>query len=352
MASRSSDNQAVAPAVRAHTGGRTGRLYSVSRMGQSLSELDLDPGSFVPVSVQLTEQLKGLIRRGALTSGTRLPSVRDLAGFLRINRNTVVRALADLERQGYIRTHHGKGTFVTTELPDGNHAADLEALVEQTLRAAVDRGLDAEAIGLALLTARRGGQQPAAAVRLLFVASTGSSLRRFKRNLEESLPAVVDVLRVDELERRHGEPGFLDRYALVMTTFFHVEEVEALLVSDRAPVVALLLAASMDTLLRLLRLPAGTSVGVICEDHEATENLHRSLERSGLGRLNLLSAALDDRTGVTSVLNRAQLVVTLSDCVDELRALAPDVELLVEDGRLDRDDVELVRRLLAETAPD
>lgn len=321
-------------------------------MGQSLTELDLDPGSFVPVSVQLTEQLKGLIRRGALVAGTRLPSVRDLAGLLRINRNTVVRALENLERQGYIRTHHGKGAFVATALPDGDHAADLEALVEQTLRAAEDRGLDTEAIGLALLTARRSGPQPAAPVRLLFVECTSSSLRRYKRYLEESLPAAVDVLRLDELERRRDEPGFLERYALVMTTFFHTEEVEAMLVSDRTPVVALLLAASMDTLLRLLRLPAGRPVGVVCEDVEATENLRRSLERSGLSRLNLLSAALGDRTGVAGVLERARLVVTLSDCVDELRALAPGVELLVEDGRLDRDDVELVRRLLAETAPD
>lgn len=321
-------------------------------MGQSLSELELDPGSFLPVSVQLTEQMKGLIRRGVLATGTRLPSVRDLAGSLRINRNTVVRSLGDLERQGYVKTHHGKGAFVASELPDGDHAADLEALVEQTLRAAVDRGLDAEAIGLALLTARRRASPPVPPVRLLFVECTGSLLRRSKRNLEESLPAVVDVLRIDELERRHGEPGFLERYALVMTTSFHAEEVDSLLVSSRTPVLALLPAASMDTLFRLLRLPAGTPVGVIGEDHEAVENLRRSLERSGLNRLNLLGAVLDDGAAVTGVLERARLAVTLSDCVDELRALAPGVELVVEDGRLDRHDLELVRRLLAETAPD
>lgn len=300
------------------------------------------------MSVQLTEQLKGLIRRGALATGTRLPSVRELAGFLRINRNTVGRAMADLERQGYIRTHHGKGMFVAGQLPDSDRAADLEALVEQTLRAAVDRGLDAEAIGLALLTARRGGEHALAPARVLFVECNGPALRRYKRNLEDSLPAEVDVLRIAELARRHDEPGFLDRYALVVTTSFHAEEVEALLEPIPTPVVALPAAASMDTLFRLLRLPAGTPVGVICEDEEATENLRRSLERSGLGRLKLLSATLEDAAAVTGVLERARLVVTFSDCAEELRARAPGVELVVEDGRIDRDDVELVRRLLAE----
>jgi GntR family transcriptional regulator len=319
-------------------------------MGQGLPDLDLDPGSVLPVSVQLTEQLKGLIRRGALATGTRLPSVRELAGFLRINRNTVVRAMADLERQGYIRTHHGKGTFVSAHLPDSDRAADLEALVAQTLRAAVDRGLDAEAIGLALLTTPHGGEQPPDPARLLFVECNGPALRRYKRNLEESVPAEVDVLRLEELARRRGERGFLERYALVVTTFFHAEEVERLLAPDRRPVVALLSAASMDTLFRLLRLPAGTPVGVVCEDREATENLRRSLERSGLARLSLLSATLEDADAVADVLERARLVVTFSDCLEELRSRAAGVELVAEDGRLDRDDVELVKRLLAEPA--
>jgi len=281
----------------------------------------------------------------ALTDLERL--MRELAGFLRINRNTVVRALTDLERQGYVRTHHGKGTFVAHELPDGDRAADLETLVEQTLRAASDRGLDAEAIGLALLT-RRAGERAAAPARLLFIECNGPALRRYQRHLEEALPAQVDALRIEDLERRHREPGFIERYTLVVTTFFHAEEVQTLLGGDRTPVVALLSAASLDTLFRLLRLPGGTPVGVVCEDREATENLRRSLERAGLGRLGLLSATLDDREAVLRVLDRARLVVTSSDCLDELRTLGPDADVVVEDGRLDRDDVDLVRRLLAE----
>jgi GntR family transcriptional regulator len=315
--------------------------------GRSLPALDLDPGSLLPVSVQLTEQLKGLIRRGALATGTRLPSVRELAGFLRINRNTVVRAMADLERQGYIRTHHGKGMFVASRLPDGDRAADLEALVEQTLRVAVDRGLDADAIGLALLTTRPAGRRAAASERLLLVECSDHALLRYRRNLESSLPGAVDALGIEELVRLRAEPGLLEPYRLVVTTFFHARDVETL-VAGRTPVVALLSAVSTDTLFRLLRMPADTAVGVICEDEEATENLRRSLERSGMCRLELLSAALDDGRAVADVLGRTRLVVTFSDCLDELRARAPDADLVAEDGRLDRDDVELIRRLLVD----
>jgi DNA-binding transcriptional regulator YhcF (GntR family) len=41
-----------------------------------------------------------------------LPTVRQLAGFLRIDPNTVARALADLERDGYVEGQQGRGTFV------------------------------------------------------------------------------------------------------------------------------------------------------------------------------------------------------------------------------------------------
>ena len=56
-----------------------------------------------------------LIGTGALKPGMQLPTVRQLAGFLRINRNTVARALANLHRDGYLECQQGRGTFVARQ---------------------------------------------------------------------------------------------------------------------------------------------------------------------------------------------------------------------------------------------
>ena len=63
-------------------------------------DLQINSKSHVPVHVQLKEQIKHLILTGSFEAGDRLPSIRALAGFLRVNRNTVARVISDLEREG------------------------------------------------------------------------------------------------------------------------------------------------------------------------------------------------------------------------------------------------------------
>jgi GntR family transcriptional regulator len=65
-----------------------------------------------PVYLQLVDQVKAAAASGALRPGEALPSIRPLAEELRVNRNTVAKAYAELESQGVIETLPGKGCFL------------------------------------------------------------------------------------------------------------------------------------------------------------------------------------------------------------------------------------------------
>jgi GntR family transcriptional regulator len=65
-----------------------------------------------PVYLQLVDQVKAAAASGALRGGEELPSIRPLAEELRINRNTVAKAYAELESQGVIETIAGRGCFL------------------------------------------------------------------------------------------------------------------------------------------------------------------------------------------------------------------------------------------------
>ena len=65
-----------------------------------------------PVYLQLVDQVRYAAASGGLRSGDALPSVRQLAEELRVNRNTVAKAYAELESQGVIETLPGKGCFL------------------------------------------------------------------------------------------------------------------------------------------------------------------------------------------------------------------------------------------------
>jgi len=67
-----------------------------------------------PVYLQLVDQVKAAAASGAVRLGEGLPSIRPLAETLRVNRNTVAKAYAELESQGIIETVAGKGCFVRT----------------------------------------------------------------------------------------------------------------------------------------------------------------------------------------------------------------------------------------------
>ncbi len=65
-----------------------------------------------PVYLQLVDQVKAAMASGSLQPGDSLPSIRPLAEDLRVNRNTVAKAYAELENQHVIETITGKGCFV------------------------------------------------------------------------------------------------------------------------------------------------------------------------------------------------------------------------------------------------
>src|SRR5215831_7572472 len=74
-------------------------------------------GSQPSLEKQLVQAVREAIGSGRLRPGMRLPSSRQFAAELRVNRNTVVHALAQLVAEGYLTSHPGSGTFVSETIP-------------------------------------------------------------------------------------------------------------------------------------------------------------------------------------------------------------------------------------------
>ena len=84
-----------------------------------------------PIYEQVRDGLRSLMVTGVLAAGEKLPSVRSLATELAINPNTIQRAYAELEAEGYIYSVAGRGSFVSAG--DGKH---LRRIAELTGRLA------------------------------------------------------------------------------------------------------------------------------------------------------------------------------------------------------------------------
>jgi DNA-binding transcriptional MocR family regulator len=74
--------------------------------------LRLQPESHVPLYIQLRDQFRALVHTGDLRPGDRIPASRELASQLGVHRTTVANAYAELESEGLIQGHVGRGTFI------------------------------------------------------------------------------------------------------------------------------------------------------------------------------------------------------------------------------------------------
>lgn len=81
-----------------------------------------------PIYEQVAEKFKVLILKGAMQADEQMPSVRNLAMELSINPNTIQKAYAELEREGFIYTVKGRGNFI----------AGTETLLEEKKKNCLD----------------------------------------------------------------------------------------------------------------------------------------------------------------------------------------------------------------------
>lgn len=97
-----------------------------------------------PIYEQIISQIKNLIMLGELNEGDALPSMRYLAKELRISVITTKRAYEELEREGFIESVQGKGSFVARknmELIKEEQLRKIEALMQQIADLALSSGV-------------------------------------------------------------------------------------------------------------------------------------------------------------------------------------------------------------------
>ncbi len=107
-----------------------------------------------PMYLQIMDQVQQRIAAGDWASGSKLPSIRELAVAANVSVITVKRAYLELERSGLIVTQQGKGSFVAQSV-DRDHLKEeeLERLLERVVQLAGSMGLSRDAL-LDLVAAR------------------------------------------------------------------------------------------------------------------------------------------------------------------------------------------------------
>ncbi|MDR7314321.1 GntR family transcriptional regulator [Brevibacillus nitrificans] len=282
----------------------------------------------VPIYVQLKEQFKKLIDKGLYQPHEQLPSVGELAGFLRINRSTVQKAYTELEQDGYVQIQAGKGVFVHAHPP-------LAAVVEAVSEPFGDANMAKEP------------SVPSKPV-LLFVECNVPQAQEYAVELEKATGYVVKPCLVQDLEILGGsiQSGYYD---LIVTTFLHIEEVQPIIErlggAYQPKVIACLIESNLQSIRKLQELPAGSKVGIAGTTWQGAENFRQSIVNAELSHVELIVGSLEYPASLDAVIAaKPDLIVSTSLVSPYLQRHSRFTPLLIEDRCLSAQSVQYIQQ--------
>ncbi len=228
-------------------------------------------------SAQLKQVLLDRIVTGYYPLGSKLPSVREIASDLGINRNTVSKVYRELARDGITRLVAGKGVFVQTR-PDvraGDNFGHLELdrEITEVARRARLYGLSQ---GSFMDLVSRAAAQTFQDRTIAFVECNTADAVELARDLGLYLGERVDPVPLAELQKR--PQAIAQNYDLICTTFFHLTEINETLPGAEHKIFGVQVTPRAEVLLKLTRYTAQHRLGIVVANRRTLESVLRIIQ--------------------------------------------------------------------------
>jgi len=186
-------------------------------------------------SADIAQMLEKKIRSGAYEQDSKLPTVRDLAEELKVNKNTVVRAYQSLKRKGYLELVRGSGAFVRGREPiPGNSSSYWQEQFDRLIEEAKRREINRENM-LTMLEQSVDRVYSRGKVRIAFVECNAEDIQAMSAQLSAGTGHSLEGLMLSDFSTRSAEMA--RRFDLIVTTFYHLSQVTDALDSDKEKIV-------------------------------------------------------------------------------------------------------------------
>lgn len=298
------------------------------------------------IKEQIKRQIRHLIACGDIKSGDNLPSARDMAAILNVNKNTVAHIYKELALEGYVRTEVGAGTFACSGKA-GRKMDELNGIFAGAFMKAKSLGFDDRQITDFLLTHLPLYAQQLSGSRVLVIDCNQETID-YLCGLVAELHVEVEGAFIQDIEKDSDKSlQLLKNKDLVVCGFNHVEEFRRALPACDREVVAVLLKPDIRIMNEIVRIPAGTRVGYCCANQRSTETFFNTSYFSDGKELTRVLVGLDQELQVKKMLSTCEVVFATGFVYDRLReALGPAARLIRVDLSVDPGNVELIRERL------
>lgn len=212
-----------------------------------------------------------------------LPPQRELANRLRVSRNTVSMAYAELERDGIVASYVGKGTVVLRGLNEVENHSRREMLaknVKHSVEEALSMGFTLDDYRKYVEAFLHEKEEQFCHLKLAFVECNREQLIYFSEHLVPDSGVLVVPLLLKDIRSKSKEAiTELKSADCVVTSFFHKEELENLLPDNGPPLVGIHLQPEMPTIVKIARMPVESKIGLVAASKQFLGEMKRALEK-------------------------------------------------------------------------
>jgi len=320
----------------------------------------IDKANKMPLYLQVKDLIKYYISTGAIGDDQKLPTVNDLADQLQVNFETVRKAYKELEREGFITTRRGRGSFTVKHsnvlIPPKTKSSSRIELIEilrDSIRNLIAFGLEPDEIRTLTQEALDGAHLVNDDRIVVFTECNTLQANEISQILRSSLGLNVKPVLIEDLRGqitaifREG-----NKLLAVITTGFHIGEVRNKLADLPVKVDFVVTNMGPETRRELDAIDKKARFAFICRDEESI-GFYREMLRAEIGIESDIACRIFDHSSQTLDFLRSVDVVLASPPVyEDVRRLAPsDLPVYNVFNRVDPMSLKIVKDNLLLMAP-
>ena len=291
--------------------------------------------SGIPLYLQIKEGIREALHGAPEDEEALLPPQRDLADRLGVSRNTVGMAYAELQREQLIDARVGKGTLVVRpakQLESRSRRERLLKTLEHSVEESLSLGFTLDEYAEATEAFLHEKRELLSHIRLVFVECNREQLTYFSEHLSlDPRVVIVPVLLTDIRAKPSSTLPALRSADLVVTSFYHLDELENLLSDGGPPIVGVNLQPEMSTIVQIARIPPTARLGLVAASKQFLAEMGDTLIKMKTDSARVTTLIDGDAETLRHLVGRVDALIVSPSRRKEIEALAgrkPVVEFL------------------------
>lgn len=300
-------------------------------------KIEIDKKSGIPLYLQIKYQIKKLLETGNLKEREQLPTERDLSESLGVSRNTVSMAYKELVLENVLSSNPGRGTFVSPhafinhKLKENNSQTRITEIIDLVINEALELNLELNELEKIVCNRIKEKEKLLKNINIAFIECNQEQLYFFSKGIELGTGISIIPILIDEIYKKPDI--FRERIKsidLVVTTFFHYDEIKKFLADQKQRVLAIALDPLMETMINIAHLSSkNKNVGSVCITDKFAQKVFQSIKQAGIKFSSFKFTISHDKDEVKKFLVNADIVITSPGRKKEVEKLiSPQIPLI------------------------